>query len=102
MNGMMAPVTMVDADGCVQHTVPKASLQIPATNVIDSAHYGYVYCMTLLPPVQKRSNGTTQLVTGSGDETIKVTSHCNDNIASSDITLALGLHAIRCILKAYV
>lgn len=83
MNGMATPPTAtVDADGCVQHPsvpVPKAFLQVPAINVIDSAHYGYVYCMALLPSTREGSDdsapvsGATQLVTGSGDETVKVT-----------------------------
>jgi di- and tripeptidase len=41
--------------------------RIPASNVIDSAHYGYIYCMAILD-----GNGSVQLVTGSGDETVKV------------------------------
>ncbi|KAJ7584980.1 hypothetical protein C8J56DRAFT_139703 [Mycena floridula] len=41
-------------------------LQIPPSNVIDSAHYGYIYCMTLL------EDNDTQLVTGGGDEIIKL------------------------------
>ena len=59
-------------------------IQIPATNVIDSAHYGYVYCMALVPstregsddPPAPRDGRNIQLVTGSGDETVKV---CCDN-----------------------
>jgi di- and tripeptidase len=54
-------------------------LQIPAQNVIDSAHYGYVYCMALLPSPREGSDDPPpsedrriQLVTGSGDETVKV------------------------------
>lgn len=86
MNGIMTPpISVVDADGCAQHatvTAPRAFLQVPATNVIDSAHYGYVYCMALLssPPEEPSDEPTLaggasiQLVTGSGDETVKVTS----------------------------
>ncbi|KAF9485857.1 glutathione degradosome [Pholiota conissans] len=43
-------------------------LDIPATNVLDSAHYGYIYCMTILP----EREGMIQLATGSGDETVKL------------------------------
>lgn len=43
-------------------------LSIPASNVIDSAHYGYIYCMVMLP----ERDGIIQLATGSGDETVKV------------------------------
>lgn len=68
-----------DTDG---HTIgttpptPRAELNVPARNVIDSAHYGYVYCMALLPSTSwgaatsKRQD--VLLVTGSGDETMKV------------------------------
>jgi di- and tripeptidase len=47
---------------------PQDYLSIPAYNVIDSAHYGYIYCMVVL----RRGGQTTQLATGSGDETVKV------------------------------
>lgn len=47
---------------------PKDYLSIPAYNVIDSAHYGYIYCMIVL----RRGGQTIQLATGSGDETVKV------------------------------
>jgi di- and tripeptidase len=70
-------------DAFYRHSVliptPKAALQIPATNVVDSAHYGYVYCLALLPSTRDGSDDqpaqpyeTRQLVTGSGDETVKV------------------------------
>ena len=42
-------------------------LSIPATNVIDSAHYGYIYCIA----IQEHAD-SVQLATGSGDETVKV------------------------------
>ncbi|KAJ3514190.1 hypothetical protein NLJ89_g2516 [Agrocybe chaxingu] len=47
---------------------PREFLGIPASNVIDSAHYGYIYCMTVLT---EREHGI-QLATGSGDETVKL------------------------------
>lgn len=61
--------------------VPKPSkvLRVTSTNVIDSAHYGYVYSMAMLPcslegadseDVKDREN--ILLVTGSGDESVKV------------------------------
>ncbi|KAL0960852.1 hypothetical protein HGRIS_005868 [Hohenbuehelia grisea] len=62
-------------DGCVRSLdallpTPLGYLSIPGGNVIDSAHYGYVYCMALLegPEPEKR----VQLITGSGDETVKL------------------------------
>ena len=82
MNGILTPPTTTLELGCVQHAAPspKGFLQVSASNVIDSAHYGYVYCMALLPSIQELSDdlslptgGPTQLVTGSGDETVKVT-----------------------------
>ncbi|CAA7261422.1 unnamed protein product [Cyclocybe aegerita] len=47
---------------------PREFLGIPASNVVDSAHYGYIYCMTVLT---EREHGV-QLATGSGDETVKL------------------------------
>ena len=47
---------------------PRQYLKIPISNVIDSAHYGYVYCMTIL-----ENDERVRLATGSGDETVKVT-----------------------------
>ncbi|KAL0579213.1 hypothetical protein V5O48_002775 [Marasmius crinis-equi] len=47
-------------------------LAIPASNSIESEHFGYVYCMTLL---DDKEHGV-RLVTGSGDETVKVW-HCS-------------------------
>ncbi|KAJ3868519.1 hypothetical protein EV359DRAFT_77599 [Lentinula novae-zelandiae] len=43
-------------------------LEVPPTNVIESEHFGYIYCMTVL---DERGVGVT-LVTGSGDETVKI------------------------------
>ncbi|KAF9568808.1 glutathione degradosome [Agrocybe pediades] len=51
-----------DASGPGEH------LGIPPSNVIDSAHYGYLYCMTLL----NEGDRGIQLATGSGDETVKL------------------------------
>lgn len=57
---------------------PKAYFTIPASGIIYSAHYGYVYCMALLPSSRQGSDDNyeedkpNQLVTGSGDETVKV------------------------------
>lgn len=47
--------------------LPQAYFSIPASNVIDSAHWGYVYCMSVLDD----ENGV-RLATGSGDENVKV------------------------------
>jgi di- and tripeptidase len=54
-------------------------INISATNVIDSAHFGYIYCMALLPSTREGTGHLAQkpgqnyyLVTGSGDETVKV------------------------------
>ncbi|KAG6886585.1 hypothetical protein C0992_003273 [Termitomyces sp. T32_za158] len=50
-------------------------LNVPASNVIDSAHYGYIYCMALLTHDGKEKDsvdGSVQLATGSGDETVKL------------------------------
>ncbi|KAF8630926.1 hypothetical protein AX17_005283 [Amanita inopinata Kibby_2008] len=55
-----------DSDRESSPPAPQAVISIPASNVIDSAHYGYIYCMTNL------ESATAQLATGSGDETVKV------------------------------
>jgi di- and tripeptidase len=55
-------------------------LSVPAENMIWSAHYGYVYCMALTPSNNREGSedsapvpgSHTQLVTGSGDATVKV------------------------------
>lgn len=81
-NGVQA-VLSNDQDGCVDALattpLPLAALDIPPENVVDSAHFGYVYAMALLPSTREGSDvhpldGTFgwHLVTGSGDETIKV------------------------------
>ncbi|KAI0685388.1 Zn-dependent exopeptidase [Cerioporus squamosus] len=60
---------------------PTAVFQVPPENVIYSAHYGYVYCMALLPSNREGSDDPPfrwgeghhlQLVTGSGDSTVKL------------------------------
>ncbi|KAH9480318.1 putative di- and tripeptidase DUG2 [Psilocybe cubensis] len=47
---------------------PGEYLCIPATNVIDSAHYGYIYTMTILTGWDQGIH----LATGSGDELVKL------------------------------
>ena len=54
-------------------------LQVSPQNIIHSAHYGYIYCMALLPsPPEDVTERKTErgderrLATGSGDETVKV------------------------------
>ena len=55
-------------------------LSIPATNIVSSAHHGYVYCMAVSPSPYWGSDDTfysdpqscIYLVTGSGDESVKV------------------------------
>jgi di- and tripeptidase len=59
-------------------------LQVSSQNIIHSAHFGYIYCMALLPnpgeSIMQCDNGGGQdkseenvlLLTGSGDETVKV------------------------------
>jgi len=50
---------------------PVLHLQIPQCNVVDSAHYGYVYAMAIIenPDLEPER---VQLITGGGDETLKV------------------------------
>lgn len=55
-------------------------LNIPATNIFSSAHHGYVYCMAISPSPHQGSDdilytdarSSIYLVTGSGDESVKV------------------------------
>lgn len=54
-------------------------VQVPPVNMVWSAHYGYVYCMALVPSLAEGSDDTPigkgdhiQLVTGSGDSSVKV------------------------------
>ena len=57
-------------------------LNIPATNIVSSAHHGYVYCMAVSPSPHQGSDDVPYtdaqspiyLVTGSGDESVKVSS----------------------------
>ncbi|KAI0643091.1 Zn-dependent exopeptidase [Trametes meyenii] len=77
-------LTTPPPDGCVkgEHVrAPLATLQVPPESVVFSAHYGYVYCMVLLPsnkegsddpPYEDASEDGLQLVTGSGDSTVKL------------------------------
>ena len=57
---------------------PLSEFQVNGANVIDSAHHGYVYSMALLPmsPSEGSRVGDDNirelLVTGSGDETVRV------------------------------
>ncbi|KAK7441816.1 hypothetical protein VKT23_016478 [Stygiomarasmius scandens] len=55
-----------------QDNVPR--LVIPAANSIESVHYGYIYCMSILD----EGEAGVRLATGSGDETVKVWS-CTKN-----------------------
>lgn len=62
---------------CIE-TGPKA-LQVPPQNVILPAHYGYIYCMALSPShLYSGDRGQRDeeifLLTGSGDEDVKVRS----------------------------
>lgn len=56
-----------DSDRYSDALASQAQVFIEVSNVIDSAHYGYVYCMTILG-----SGESVQLATGSGDESVKV------------------------------
>ncbi|KAF5315326.1 hypothetical protein D9619_006998 [Psilocybe cf. subviscida] len=55
-------------------------LDVPPTNVIDSAHYGYIYTMAVLV----RGEKDILLATGSGDETVKLWK-VGDDIAEPEL-----------------
>ncbi|GBE85255.1 Probable di- and tripeptidase [Sparassis crispa] len=97
-----------DTDSCVRqepHVIehPLAVFQVPAANVIYSAHYGYVYCMALVPSIREGSEDpplrtaeegeqrSVQLVTGSGDETVKL---WNLSLATSSVPVLM--HTFEC------
>ncbi|KAJ7242825.1 hypothetical protein B0H12DRAFT_839440 [Mycena haematopus] len=63
---------------------PRAYLDIPPENVIDSAHYGYIYCMALF----QDSEAVIRLVTGGGDECVKIWD-CSKKVPTE-------LHAFEC------
>ena len=72
----IAPTLLSDVTSQAECTV----LSIPATNIVSSAHHGYVYCMAVSPSPYWGSDDTlytdaqscVYLVTGSGDESVKV------------------------------
>ena len=58
--------------------VSPPELHVPPENVISSAHYGYIYCMALSPSHlyggDNHPDEELYLLTGSGDEEVKVSS----------------------------
>ncbi|KAH9917958.1 Zn-dependent exopeptidase [Fomitopsis serialis] len=83
---------------------PLVVLQVEPSNVIYSAHYGYIYCMALVPSVREGSDDPPfdlaserrdlQLVTGSGDESVKLW-----QLAPANPTPIL-LHTFECCMGA--
>ncbi|KAK0476079.1 hypothetical protein IW261DRAFT_1491846 [Armillaria novae-zelandiae] len=67
-------------------TAPHVS--IPASNVIDSAHFGYIYCLAI---VEECEIGGVKLISGSGDESIKIWS-CTSNgpVLEHEFTCSIG------------
>ncbi|EFI27177.1 hypothetical protein CC1G_15002 [Coprinopsis cinerea okayama7 len=57
-------------DSDLSISISRLHLEIPSKNVIDSAHYGYIYCMTILKPGEEDKE--PRLATGSGDESVKI------------------------------
>lgn len=86
-------------DGCITPLTipqPKAYLNVPRENVIDSAHWGYVYCMATVPsPYEAEGEEREErIVTGSGDESIKLWYHTASS--SSDPTPPTLLQTFQC------
>ncbi|KAH9980925.1 Zn-dependent exopeptidase [Lactifluus volemus] len=76
-NGIGIPILVVDGHIVLNNPpMARAEFNIPPQNVIDSAHYGYVYCMALFPSTRVGAAHSIHedvlLATGSGDETVKV------------------------------
>jgi di- and tripeptidase len=77
-----AVTNALESDGCVKPGSGASTcidLEVPIGHVIDSAHYGYIYCMAVMPSSRQGSDDGLQstgneaiLVTGSGDECVKV------------------------------
>ncbi|KAF9454810.1 glutathione degradosome [Macrolepiota fuliginosa MF-IS2] len=65
-----------DSDQCSDVPVPQAFFSIPASNVIDPAHWGYIHCMAIIDD----ENGV-RLATGSGDEYVKLW-NCSGQVPS--------------------
>lgn len=83
--GSSTPSVSSSYDSCVlpnglQNGHATQALCVPPENMIWSAHYGYVYCMALAPSSNREGsddpaigpNTKMQLITGSGDATVKV------------------------------
>ncbi|KAG9017933.1 hypothetical protein FRB90_000115 [Tulasnella sp. 427] len=75
-------------------------LSIPQDNWVPSAHYGYIYCMAIVPEheidgqVAEKQRKTVQLVTGSGDEDVKLWSYNPDPAdTANNITLLHTFYA---------
>ncbi|KAJ7069976.1 hypothetical protein C8F01DRAFT_1246134 [Mycena amicta] len=64
---------------------PRSYLSMPAENVVESAHYGYIYCMALL---QEEGRPAVRLATGGGDEFVKIW-ECSDRTPTE-------VHAFEC------
>lgn len=93
--GASTPHIITD-DSCLQqHDIPtpERNLQVPPENMIWSAHYGYVYCMALVPSRYEGSDDpplgsehNAQLATGSGDSTVKVSRSRHSPLPAVELT----------------
>ncbi|KAH7097612.1 Zn-dependent exopeptidase [Auriculariales sp. MPI-PUGE-AT-0066] len=60
------------------HNTEPTTIYVPAANTLQSAHYGYIYCMALLPSPHisasdpEREDGSIELLTGSGDADVRL------------------------------
>jgi di- and tripeptidase len=107
-NGVPTPILLTE-DGCMEPLpIPGelAAFDVPLANVADSAHYGYVYCMALLPSTRDPSGESftepTHLVTGSGDETVKVVMTGFMHSASALTPKTLGVEVALRSLRTYI
>ncbi|KAF5381886.1 hypothetical protein D9757_007553 [Collybiopsis confluens] len=67
-NPQLTTTTTTPSKSYFQQVFSEAQrLGVPATNVIESEHFGYIYCLIVL-----EWESSTTLVTGSGDETVKI------------------------------
>ena len=84
-------------------------IEIPPSNVLDSAHFGYVYCMAMMPSQRTGSDDvalqpdmTYHLLTGGGDETVKVGQMLCDMTINTYLLPDMGVHPFWASAKVYV
>jgi di- and tripeptidase len=81
------PTSRSSSRGSTKELSGPKEVLVPAENIILPAHYGYVYCMSLSSSYSPQPNEEVYLLSGSGDEDIKV---------------SLALHKLTCCIDQYL